>query len=545
MGNVFQKILHMAPRILSILFIIFLSLFAFDVFEGPFSAIMIVGFLIHLLPSLALLLLTLAAWRFSFIGAIVFIGFALLYPMIAGFDRPWSWYALLSGPTLIIGLLYFIDWLNFRKMETSFQSKNSMNKYIGFGIVVVMIIIIAAVLLNDRSTTMSLADARDIALDSASECSQKGTVGENGVYNENSQTWWIDFNPKDEFTQLQCNPACVVDTVTKKAEINWRCTGVIPPTTYDDLLQIDIPLPNAEVTTPLVVTGKARGAWYFEASFPIKLYDANNKLIAQTAARALSDWMTEEYVPFSATMAFVADTATGTLVVQNDNPSDLPENEKEVRIPVTFINAFSSEGNVTRNNPGQKPDIWYLVYERPGSPALSFELDLHSAEVSISSLSQGTRVQVTGTVHNDVLLVSSILIVPVGSTPITLYYYNPTLDQGPGGVQCSEKGLVAVSRVIPKTSTPLKDSIQLLLNGELSSEERARGITTEFPLPGVILKSAIISNGIATLTFDDPQNKTNGGSCRVAILWHQIAATAKQFSTVQSVRFLPEELFQP
>lgn len=40
-------------------------------------------------------------------------------------------------------------------------------------------------------------------------------------------------------------------------------------------------------------------------------------------------------------------------------------------------------------------------------------------------------------------------------------------------------------------------------------------------------------------------NKTNGGSCRAGILWFQIEATAKQFSEVKQVRFLPEELFQP
>ncbi|MBI2409551.1 GerMN domain-containing protein [Candidatus Kaiserbacteria bacterium] len=128
---------------------------------------------------------------------------------------------------------------------------------------------------------------------------------------------------------------------------------------------------------------------------------------------------------------------------------------------------------------------------------------------------------------------------------VKLYYYNPALDQGPGGAQCSKNGLVAVGRVMPKTATPLADTIRLLLRGELSPAEKARGITSEFPLAGVALKSAAIADGVATLTFDDPQNKTGGGSCRVAILWHQIEATARQFPAVQSVRFLPEELFQP
>ncbi len=141
-------------------------------------------------------------------------------------------------------------------------------------------------------------------------------------------------------------------------------------------------------------------------------------------------------------------------------------------------------------------------------------------------------------------LVNSKPIIEDG-TKISLYYYNPTKDQGPGGVQCSPRGLVGVEREIPKTTMPLTESIKLLLRGEITAEEKAQGLTSEFPLPGVSLVNATISNGVATLTLNDPQNKTVGGSCRVAILWAQIEATAKQFPSVNSVRFMPEELFQP
>lgn len=133
----------------------------------------------------------------------------------------------------------------------------------------------------------------------------------------------------------------------------------------------------------------------------------------------------------------------------------------------------------------------------------------------------------------------------VETQTIKLYYYNPALDQGVGGVQCTSKGLVEVTRTIPKTQTPLQDSIKLLLKGELSAEERSRGVTTEFPLSGLSLVSANIKDGLATLKFDDPENRTVGGSCRVAILWAQISATAKQFDSVKNVKFIPEDLFQP
>ena len=129
---------------------------------------------------------------------------------------------------------------------------------------------------------------------------------------------------------------------------------------------------------------------------------------------------------------------------------------------------------------------------------------------------------------------------------IKLYYYNYELDRDESGnIACSRNGLVSVKREIPITQTPIQDAIKLLLLGELTEEERVQGIDTEYPLEGLSLKSASLKDGVLTLEFDDPNNKTVGGSCRVGILWFQIEATAKQFSEVKQVRFLPEEIFQP
>lgn len=92
---------------------------------------------------------------------------------------------------------------------------------------------------------------------------------------------------------------------------------------------------------------------------------------------------------------------------------------------------------------------------------------------------------------------------------------------------------------------PIQDTIELLISGQLTKEEKSQGITTEYLLEGFSLKSVSSKDGILTLEFEDLHYKTSGGSCRVGILWFQIEATAKQFSEVQHVRFLPEELFQP
>jgi spore germination protein GerM len=135
---------------------------------------------------------------------------------------------------------------------------------------------------------------------------------------------------------------------------------------------------------------------------------------------------------------------------------------------------------------------------------------------------------------------------PVKKQTIKLYYYNPTKDKDEtGNILCSRQGLEAVERNIPVTQTPIQDTIKLLLKGGLTQEEKDKGVSTEYPLSGVELTGASLNNGELKLSFNDPENKTGGGSCRVGILWFQIEATAKQFGEVKSVKFLPEELFQP
>ncbi len=246
------------------------------------------------------------------------------------------------------------------------------------------------------------------------------------------------------------------------------------PTSYKDLIKVFTPTPNQTVTTPLSITGEARGQWYFEATFPILLVDANNKTLGTGYAQAIGDWMTTNYVPFSATLPFSPPTTpTGTLILQRSNASGLPENDDEYRIPVRF------------NSQAQQRDV-------------------------------------------------------------QLFYYNPNNDKdGNGNVQCSKAGLVAVQRKIPVTTTPLQDTIKLLIQGDLSNTEKSSGITTEFPLPGLSLTGAALQNKILTLSFEDPQNKTTGGACRVEILKQQIEATAKQFPDINAVKFQPNTIFQP
>lgn len=104
-----------------------------------------------------------------------------------------------------------------------------------------------------------------------------------------------------------------------------------------NLIRVTSPSSDAVVASPLNVEGQARGNWYFEASFPVKLLDANGKQLAIAPAQAQGEWMKEDFVPFKVTLTFPEPTTdSGTLILEKDNPSGLPQNADELRIPVKF-----------------------------------------------------------------------------------------------------------------------------------------------------------------------------------------------------------------
>ena len=63
---------------------------------------------------------------------------------------------------------------------------------------------------------------------------------------------------------------------------------------YEDMLVVES-LDNGDtVASPLTITGKARGGWYFEASFPVQIKNASGTVIAEGPAQAQGEWMTQE-----------------------------------------------------------------------------------------------------------------------------------------------------------------------------------------------------------------------------------------------------------
>ena len=127
----------------------------------------------------------------------------------------------------------------------------------------------------------------------------------------------------------------------------WRQTRravPVPAANFEigkaDLIRVDFPRPNQTIQSPLTVKGKARGSWFFEASFPVILTDWDGRIIAEGIATAQGDWMTSEFVPFEAVIPFVKDpnaySNRGALILRKDNPSGLPEHDDAFEIPVVL-----------------------------------------------------------------------------------------------------------------------------------------------------------------------------------------------------------------
>jgi hypothetical protein len=128
-----------------------------------------------------------------------------------------------------------------------------------------------------------------------------------------------------------------IKTATASVPTSTSSSPTSSPAGNESLIRVTNVVPNQKITSPLTVTGEARGNWFFEASFPVKILDGNGQMIAQMPAQAIGEWMTSEFVPFKVVLSFAKpSTATGTLMLNNDNPSGLPENDKFISIPIRF-----------------------------------------------------------------------------------------------------------------------------------------------------------------------------------------------------------------
>lgn len=106
---------------------------------------------------------------------------------------------------------------------------------------------------------------------------------------------------------------------------------------YRDEILISNPRPNQKIKSPVTITGKARGNWFFEASLSAEIVDSDNKHLSDIILTAKGEWMTEDFVEFKGTFEFEKpESNKGKVVIKNANPSGMEENQKTLIIPVEF-----------------------------------------------------------------------------------------------------------------------------------------------------------------------------------------------------------------
>ena len=101
---------------------------------------------------------------------------------------------------------------------------------------------------------------------------------------------------------------------------------------------IIVMMPEADqfLNSPLTIRGQARGRWFFEGEFPIKLVSADGTIIARAPAKATEVWMTSEFVAFECEIEFERPLSpTGSLVFESPNQKT-GEIDERFEIPVRF-----------------------------------------------------------------------------------------------------------------------------------------------------------------------------------------------------------------
>jgi len=121
-----KLLLYRTPRVLAIAFILFISLFALDVFEEEHGFVQIAAALLaRLVPSFVLLTVLVFAWKWEWVGALFFAAAAglMLFVVWAGripfyvgpLEHKTMGSFALAGPALLVALLFLLGWLRRHK----------------------------------------------------------------------------------------------------------------------------------------------------------------------------------------------------------------------------------------------------------------------------------------------------------------------------------------------------------------------------------------------------------------------------------------------
>lgn len=115
-------------------------------------------------------------------------------------------------------------------------------------------------------------------------------------------------------------------------------TSPTPRVQSVDSIHVEQPKPGQVIESPLTVTGAARGSWYFEGDFTVKLLTSDGRQLGTGILSAQSNWMSTDSVRFEGQVTFdrTGVVKRGRLLFESANPSGRPEHQKSAIVPVRF-----------------------------------------------------------------------------------------------------------------------------------------------------------------------------------------------------------------
>ena len=123
MNTTTKRLVFWTPRIVCLLFAAFISLFALDVFDehrGFWNTLLALA--MHLVPTAILLLILATAWRWEWVGALVFPALGLFYVIHFWGRFRWPTFAIIAGPLFFLGGLFLVGWFKRREIRPKVKS---------------------------------------------------------------------------------------------------------------------------------------------------------------------------------------------------------------------------------------------------------------------------------------------------------------------------------------------------------------------------------------------------------------------------------------
>ncbi|NQT25137.1 hypothetical protein HQ585_07275 [candidate division KSB1 bacterium] len=147
-----RNIIFWTPRVLCMLYALFLSIFALDVFgKGQALHTTLLAFVIHLIPTFLILLLLLIAWRWEWIGTVVSIGLAVFYMLWTRGEFPIQTYLIMSGPLLLVGFLFILGWTCCPRKEVV-EKQKGRKPLLWITLIIILLVIVGMLFIPSTQT---------------------------------------------------------------------------------------------------------------------------------------------------------------------------------------------------------------------------------------------------------------------------------------------------------------------------------------------------------------------------------------------------------